>query len=106
MTTKEMTEAFLIKKHNDLKQKTLEFTAEILNLELKIKEYKESIKQIKQEAKVDGVAVKEIVRALSIMKKERKTSEQDKREVQEMLEFLEGESSITQMLDELVMKPE
>lgn len=106
MTTKEMTEAFLIKKHNDLKQKTLEFTAEILNLELKIKEYKESIKQIKQEAKVDGVAVKEIVRALSIMKKERKTSEQDKLEVQEMLEFLEGESSITQMLDELVMKSE
>ena len=38
MTAKEMTEAFLIKKHNDLKQKTLEFTAEILNLELKIKE--------------------------------------------------------------------
>lgn len=101
-----MTEAFLIKKHNDLKQKTLEFTAEILNLELKIKEYKESIKQIKQEAKVDGVAVKEIVRALNIMKKERKTSEQDKREVQEMLEFLEGETSITQMLDELVMKSE
>lgn len=101
-----MTEAFLIKKHEELKQKTLEFTSEILSLELKIKEYREAVKQIKKEAKVEGVAVKEIVRALSIMKKERNTSEQDKIEVQEMLEFLEGESSITQMLDELVMKTE
>ena len=41
MTQKEMTEAFLIKRDEDLKQKTLDYTAELLNLELKIKEIKE-----------------------------------------------------------------
>ena len=33
MTNKEMTEAFLIKRHEDLRTKTLDFTAELLNLE-------------------------------------------------------------------------
>lgn len=105
MTSKEMTEVFLIKRHEDLKTKTLDFTAEMLNLELKIRDLKDSIKQIKKEAKVEGVAVKEIMKALAIMKKERKTSEQDKQEVKEMLEFLEEQSSITQMVEELVINP-
>lgn len=105
MTNKEMTEAFLIKRHEDLRTKTLDFTAELLNLELRVRDLKDSIKQIKKEAKVEGIAVKEIVKALAIMKKERKTSEQDKQEVQEMLQFLEEQSSITQMVEELIINP-
>lgn len=105
MTSREMTEAFLIKRHEDLRTKTLDFTAELLNLELKMRDIKDSIKQIKKEAKVEGIAVKEIMKALAIMKKERKTSEQDKQEVQEMLQFLEEQSSITQMVEELVINP-
>lgn len=105
MTSREMTEAFLIKRHEDLRTKTLDFTAELLNLELKMRDLKDSIKQIKKEAKVEGIAVKEIMKALAIMKKERKTSEQDKQEVQEMLQFLEEQSSITQMVEELVINP-
>ena len=101
MTQKEMTEAFLIKRDEDLKQKTLDYTAELLNLELKIKE---SIKEIKIEAKVEGVAVKEITKALSIMKKERKTSDQEKQEVQEMLDFLENQSNITKIIEDLITK--
>lgn len=105
MTSREMTEAFLIKRHEDLRTKTLDFTAELLNLELKMRDIKDSIKQIKKEAKVEGIAVKEIMKALAIMKKERKTSEQDKQEVQEILQFLEEQSSITQMVEELVINP-
>ena len=105
MTNKEMAEAFLIKRHEDLRTKTLDFTAELLNLELRVRDLKDSIKQIKKEAKVEGIAVKEIVKALAIMKKERKTSEQDKQEVQEMLQFLEEQSSITQMVEELIINP-
>lgn len=105
MTSREMTEAFLIKRHEDLRTKTLDFTAELLNLELKMRDIKDSIKQIKKEAKVEGIAVKEIMKALAIMKKERKTSEQDKQEVQEMLQFLEEQSSITQMVEELAINP-
>ena len=105
MTNKEMTEAFLIKRHEDLRTKTLDFTAELLNLELRVRDLKDSIKQIKKEAKVEGISVKEIVKALAIMKKERKTSEQDKQEVQEMLQFLEEQSSITQMVEELIINP-
>ena len=105
MTSREMTEAFLIKRHEDLRTKTLDFTAELLNLELKMRDIKDSIKQIKKEAKVEGIAVKEIMKALAIMKKERKTSEQDKQEVQEMLQFLEEQSSITQMVEELIINP-
>lgn len=105
MTSREMTEAFLIKRHEDLRTKTLDFTAELLNLELKMRDLKDSIKQIKKEAKVEGIAVKEIMKALAIMKKERKTSEQDKQEVQEMLQFLEEQSSITQMVEELIINP-
>ena len=105
MTSKEMTEAFLIKRHEDLRAKTLDFTAELLNLELRVRDLKDSIKQIKKEAKVEGIAVKEIMKALAIMKKERKTSEQDKQEVQEMLQFLEEQSSITQMVEELIINP-
>ena len=49
MTSREMTEAFLIKRHEDLRTKTLDFTAELLNLELKMRDLKDSIKQIKKE---------------------------------------------------------
>lgn len=104
MTQKEMTEAFLIKRDEDLRQKTLDYTAELLNLELKIKEIKESIKELKIEAKVEGVAVKEITKALGIMKKERKTSDQEKQEVQEMLDFLENQSNITKIIEDLMTK--
>lgn len=104
MTQKEMTEAFLIKRDEDLRQKTLDYTAELLNLELKIKEIKESIKELKIEAKVEGVAVKEITKALVIMKKERKTSDQEKQEVQEMLDFLENQSNITKIIEDLITK--
>lgn len=104
MTQKEMTEAFLIKRDEDLRQKTLDYTAELLNLELKIKEIKESIKEIKIEAKVEGVAVKEITKALAIMKKERRTSDQEKQEVQEMLDFLENQSNITKIIEDLITK--
>ena len=65
---------------------------------------KESIKEIKIEAKVEGVAVKEITKALSIMKKERKTSDQEKQEVQEMLDFLENQSNITKIIEDLITK--
>ena len=101
MTQKEMTEAFLIKRDEDLRQKTLDYTAELLNLELKIKEIKESIKELKIEAKVEGVAVKEITKALAIMKKERRTSDQEKQEVQEMLDFLENQNNITKIIEDL-----
>ena len=104
MTQKEMTEAFLIKRDEDLRQKTLDYTAELLNLELKIKEIKESIKELKIEAKVEGVAVKEITKALDIMKKERKSSDQEKQEVQEMLDFLENQSNITKIIEDLISK--
>ena len=99
-----MTEAFLIKRDEDLRQKTLDYTAELLNLELKIKEIKESIKEIKIEAKVEGVAVKEITKALAIMNKERRTSDQEKQEVQEMLDFLENQSNITKIIEDLITK--
>lgn len=104
MTKQEMTEAFLIKKHQDLKEKTLQYTNALLQIELQIKDLKESIKDLKAEAKVEGIAVTEISKALSIMKKERTTSEQEKQEVAEMLEWLESEGTISRIVDDLTTK--
>ena len=36
------------------------------------------------------------------MKKERKTSDQEKQEVQEMLDFLENQSNITKIIEDLI----
>lgn len=99
----EMTEAFLIRQHEDLKEKSLQFVNQLLKLELAIKELKEDIKDLKKTAKVEGIGVKEIVKALNVMKKERKTSETEKQEVAEMVDFLESEQSVTAMVDNIVI---
>ena len=52
-----ITESFLIKKYDDQRKKTLEYARTILELELEIKKIKDQIKEIKKDAKIDGVFV-------------------------------------------------
>ena len=103
MTQREMTEAFILKKDAELKQKTINFCAEILKLELAIKEIKQQIKDTKEMAKSEGVAIKEISKTLGVMKKERKMTEKDKQEIAEMLDFLESNETISQMINDLIL---
>lgn len=102
MDKREMTEAFLLKKDKELKEKTLQVVEAIINAELQIKDIKASIKEIKEEAKADGVAIKEVMKTLNLLKKELKTSDVEKAEINGLTDFFNQEPKIIQMLQELV----
>ena len=84
-------EGKLIKRYDDLREKTLEFARSILSIELEIRELKNQIKEIRKDAKLDGVAVGLVQKCLSEMKRQKRLNEKDKQDLEAFLEVL-GES--------------
>lgn len=86
-----ISEGKLIKSYDDLREKTLEFARSILSIELEIRELKNQIKEIRKDAKLDGVAVGLVQKCLSEMKRQKRLNEKDKQDLEAFLEVL-GES--------------
>ena len=99
-----ITESFLIKKYDDQRKKTLEYARAILELELKIKVIKDHIKEIKKDAKIDGVFVSGINKVLAEMKKVRKISDEEKAEFNELLNFFEDQPDIVALIERILNK--
>ncbi len=101
-----LTESMIIKKYDDHRAKTIDFAKKILELELQIKEIKTEISEIKKDAKIDGVFVSGINKVLSEMKKIRKTSDEEKKEFKELLDFFEEQPEIVNLVEKLIQKNE
>ena len=97
-----ITESFLIKKYDDQRKKTLEYARAILELE--IKKIKDQIKEIKKDAKIDGVFVSGINKVLAEMKKVRKISDEEKAEFNELLNFFEDQPDIVALIERILNK--
>ena len=87
------------------KQSVLDFVMRILRLELQIKEIKEDIKSVKQEAKEQGLLVGEITKAISEIKREVKKQKKPNETtmVEEIKDLLAEDSEITSTINELVL---
>ena len=86
-----ISEGKLIKSYDDLREKTLEFARSILSIELEIRELKNQIKEIRKDAKLDGVAVGLVQKCLSEMKRQKRLNQKDNQDLEAFLEVL-GES--------------
>ena len=90
------------KSYDDLREKTLEFARSILSIELEIRELKNQIKEIRKDAKLDGVAVGLVQKCLSEMKRQKRLNEKDKQDLEAFLEVLGESPEVLDSVERLV----
>ena len=96
---------FLINKDKEETSMTLQFAKAILALDLEIKDLKEDQKEIKKEAKDNGVAVQKVNKALAVLKAIAKSNDLDLLEIETIEEVLGNDVDVKTMVSELVRKP-
>ena len=101
---KEKVEEFLINQDETETKMTLDFAKQILALEVEIKRIKDDIKEIKKEAKDEGVAVNKVIRVLNQLKRVMKTNQADLNEMEEISLVLENDVDIKTQIAELIRK--
>jgi len=82
----------------------LDYTKKILTLEYEISNIKNDMKQIKKDAKEYGISVKSINSAINIIKKDLKTSPEDKEEVFTMEELIREDTTLMNTIELIVNK--
>jgi uncharacterized protein (UPF0335 family) len=87
-TDAEMVDEFIVTKVDFETKTTLEAANAILDCELKKKLIAEEIKDIKTEAKVNGVQVQQITKAIKAIKTNMKRSDIEKRDDETMYDLL------------------
>ena len=104
MTDNEMINNFISTKQNNEEALTLDFARAILDCELQKKEIADDIKAIKDDAKVNGILVQHVMKAVKALKQEIKTDELDKRETQAMFDLLASDNDIRFKIESLLTK--
>jgi len=95
---------FLINRDEEETKLTLDFAKQILALELEIKEIKADQKEIKAEAKANGVSVQKVTKAINQMKAVMKANDMDLLELETIEAVLENDVDIKTQIAELVKK--
>lgn len=90
-----------IRDEEDIKQLGLEYAFRILELEKQIAEVKADIKAVKTDAKLDGVPVGLVNKAVAKLKKEMKQSEAEKFEEEAWYEALKDNEDIQDKIAQL-----
>ena len=103
-TDEEMINSFIEAKKSEEENLTLQFAEEILNHELQKKEINGFIKDIKKDAKSNGILVSQVMNAIKVLKKEMKISELEKNEEELVLTLLENDISIKNKIAKLIAK--
>jgi uncharacterized protein (UPF0335 family) len=103
-TDAEMVEEFITDKQDFETQMTLDFAKAILDCELQKKTIGEDIKDIKAEAKENGIQVQYVMKAVKALKAEMKADELEKREHESMMELLLEDSDIRFKIENLISK--
>lgn len=101
---KEMTEQFLVNRDKEETQLTLQFAKAILSLDLEVKDLKNDQKEIKKEAKANGVSVQKVTKAINILKAALKANDNDLLELEQIELVLGADVDVKTMLSELTRK--
>lgn len=99
-----MVEDFLISKKSKTEQDTINYAKALLDLELQIKEIKEDMKVIRDEAKAEGVDVAKVAKSINEIKKALKAKPSDKFEQEKIMEILENNESVVNDVRTLIAK--
>ena len=99
-----MKNEFLINRDEEETQLTLQFARALLALELEIKELKTDQKEIKKDAKANGVSVQKVSKALNSMKAAMKANDMDLLEQETIENVLGNDVDIKTQIAELVKK--
>lgn len=99
-----LVESFIETKKNEEQNLTLQFASEILTHALHKKEIDGYIKDIKKEAKSNGILVGQVMNAIKVLKKEMTITELEKGEEELVLALLESDFGIKNQIAKLVEK--
>ena len=95
---------FLINKDQEETAMTLDCAKALLALDLEIKDLKTDQKEIKAEAKANGVSVQKVTKALTFLKAIAKSNDLDLKELETIEEVLGNDVDVKTMVSELVRK--
>jgi len=98
------TDEFLINRDKEETELTLQFAKQLIALDLEIKAIKEDQKEIKKEAKDEGVSIQKVTKAINQMKAIMKANDADLTEIEQIGNVLENDVDIRTMISELVKK--
>ena len=99
---KKMVEDFIVNKKSHEEQLTLDFAKAIIDCEIQKKEITEDVKEIKKEAKDNGIQVQYVMKAVKALKAYIKTEDLEKREVDSLYDMLADDADIKFKLETLV----
>ena len=103
MSEAEMIDDFTKKKESHEEQLTVEFALEILNCELRKKHIQDDIKDIKTQAKSDGIPIKLVMNALKNLKRVMKENGENELEEEDFyLERFKENPTIIKSVKDLV----
>lgn len=103
-TPQEMTNEFLVNRDAEETELTLQFAKQIIALDLEIKEIKNDQKEIKKQAKDEGVSVQKVTKAINQLKAIMKANDADLSEIEMYESVLGNDVDIRTSLAELVKK--
>ena len=95
---------FLINRDKEETELTLQFAKQLIALDLEIKAIKEDQKEIKKEAKDEGVSVQKVTKAINQMKAVMKANDADLTEIEQIESVLGNDVDVRTMISELVKK--
>ena len=98
------TNEFLINRDKEETELTLQFAKQLIALDLEIKAIKEDQKEIKKEAKDEGVSVQKVTKAINQMKAVMKANDADLTEIEQIESVLGNDVDVRTMISELVKK--
>lgn len=99
-----LTNEFLINKDAEETKMTLDFARALLALDLEIKDLKTDQKEIKKDAKANGVSVQKVTKALNDLKAIAKSNDMDLLELETIEAALGNDVDIKTQIAELIRK--
>lgn len=97
-------EQFLLNRDEEETELTLQFARAILNIEIQMKDLKEDIKEVKNDAKANGVSVMKVIKVLRNLKKMLSEKPMDMKEMEDIENVLAHDIDIKMMIANLVGK--
>jgi uncharacterized protein (UPF0335 family) len=101
---KKMQEEFIQNRDEEEAQLTIEFAIELLRQDAQIKELNDVKKEIKADAKSNGIPVKQVMAALTALKKKAKSDLHDQQVEDFLTETLSENVDVNALIGEIVQK--
>lgn len=104
MSEQEMVDSYITNRDGEEAQLTMDFAKEMLGHELQIKEIKDAMKEIKADAKSNGIAIKQVNAALAKLKKLATQNPLEAEEEDFLMDKFAEDVDISMMVSQLTAK--